>query len=700
MRHSALSFFTLALTASQSYAAADSVFMEADKMAYDNNNAIVVAQGNVEVMRGERILLADRIYYYQDQDVVRAKGNVSLLQPDGSVLFADNVQLENEFKTGVVRQFRARLEDNAAFAAAEARRVSETEIRLSKAVYSPCKVCEDSENPLWQIKAENVTIDDVEQTVNYENARFEVWGVPIAYTPYFSHPTPNADRKSGLLRPEYGQSTNLGVSVKAPYYFNIAPDKDATLTPWITSKEGPVLEGEYRQRTDHGFFQFNGSATFPDKRDNVTGDVIAGNEFRGHIFANGQDRLSEHWKWGFDINRASDDTYLRRYRFGYFDTLTSRAYTERIEDRNYALVEGVTFQGLEGNDDPDREPVVLPSAQLHLESDKLAFGGRASLDASAMVLNRDEGADSRRFSSEANYAIPYVTDGGHILEAGAGVRVDAYNSSNVAVSPTEEFSGNESRVIPHASLSWRYPLLTRVNQTSITVEPMAKVIATTRGNNSENISNEDSLTPEFSDLNLFDRNRYAGLDRLEEGARAVIGVNAQTSLPNGDVVSGMIGQNIQLDGNNTFPLSNDTGRDYSDVVGRLGYDGKALNVDYRYRFDTDDAELRRSEVRGRYNLGRGIVTLDHLRTNDDAVLDDRNELTGSASLNITKDFSISAFGRRDLLRNDMIIAGGGAVINYDCVTFYPSITREFTRDRDFEPDTSITLKIGLKGLNQ
>ncbi len=673
--------------------------MEADKMAYDNANAIVVAKGNVEVVRGERVLLADRIYYYQDQDVVRAQGNVSLMQPDGNVLFADNVQLEQEFKTGIIRQFRARLSDDSAFAAAEARRINPQEIELSKAVYSPCKICEASENPIWQLKAKKVTINDAEQSVDYEDATFEVFGVPIAYTPYFSHPTPNADKKSGFLQAEYGQSTNLGASVKAPYYWNIAPDKDATITPWITAKEGPVLIGEYRQRTDKGYFQFNGSATFPTKRDNATGDKIAGNEFRGHIFANGRSALSDHWNWGFDLNRASDDTDLRRYRFGAFDTLTSRAYTERLEGRNYALIESLAFQGLEESDDPDREPIILPSAQVHLESEPLVLGGRASLDASILSLSRDEGADSRRLSTEANYTVPYVSDGGHVFEAEVGARVDVYDESNVAQTDGSEFSGTEARAVPHASLSWRYPLLTQVGSSSITVEPMAQIVATTRGNNSNNISNEDSLTPEFTDLNLFDRNRFAGLDRLEEGTRAIVGVNAHTRLTNGAHISGMIGQNIQIDSNNTFPLSNDPGRDYSDVVGHVAYDGKKLDVDYRYRLDTDDMELRRSEVKGLYNYGRGTVSVDHLRIQDDVVLSDRNEITAAASLNITKDVSISAFGRRDLMTDSMLIAGGGAVIKYDCVTFYPAVTREFTRDRDFEPDTSITLRVGLKNLN-
>ncbi len=677
------------------------VYMEADSLAYDNQQAIVVAHGNVEVVRGDRVLFADRIYYYQNQDVVKARGNISLLQPDGNVLFADQLVLEKAFKTGIVEQFKARLSDNSAFAAAEARRLDESRVELSKAVYSPCKICEEdpSADPLWQIKSDKVEIDTEAQRVTYDDATFEVYGVPVGYTPYFSHPTPGADRTSGFLRPEYSRSSNLGFSIRTPYYLNIAPDKDATITPWITSKEGPIVVGEYRQRTDNGYFEFNGSATFPEKRDNATGAEVPGNEFRGHLFAKGSSALSEHWRWGFDINRSSDDTYLRRYRFGNYETLTSRAFAERLQERNYAIVEGLTFQGLEEDDDPDQEPFILPSARVHLESQPLVMNSRASLDASVLALTREEGAETRRLTVGTTYNIPYVTEGGHVLEAEIGARADVYDQSNLPLADGSEFSGTESRFVPHAALKWRYPLMAQVQNTRLTVEPTAQIVTTTRGHNPDTIANEDSLTPEFNHLNLLDRNRFAGFDRIEEGTRAMAAVRGKAALPGGDTVSAMVGQEVRLDGEHSFPVNNDPGRDASDIVGQLGYDGSDLMLDAMYRLDTRDFELRRTELRGLYNYGRGTITADYVRIDDDAVLDDRDDITASASLQATDTLNLSVFGRRDLLRDDMVIAGVGAFIDYDCVNLYTNFTREFTRDRDFEPDTSLTLRVGLKNIN-
>src|SRR5688572_19624367 len=131
-------------TVAQAQPAFDStkpVYMQAEQLGYDNNNAIVVARGNVVVAQGNTQLVADRITYYQNQQVVRADGNVRVTDAQtGQEYFADKVQLKDDLKEGIIRQFRVRMADNSQFAALEARKVNENETELKKAVYSPCKV--------------------------------------------------------------------------------------------------------------------------------------------------------------------------------------------------------------------------------------------------------------------------------------------------------------------------------------------------------------------------------------------------------------------------------------------------------------------------------------------------------------------------------------------------------------------------------
>lgn len=709
----------LLLLASPSYAATDAhsstktsyvkpdaskpVLLEAEQMGYDSNAGLVVASGHVEVTQGNYILQADKLTYFLNDNRVKAAGNVVLLEPSGSVIFADEVALSDDLKNGVVQQFRVRMADNSLFAAENAKRENAKKITMNNAVFSPCPLCQKKNgevgDPLWQIKAKKIDVDEQAQQVEYTNAWMELYGMPIMYTPYFMHPTPNADRKTGLLIPEYSHSSQLGTTFKAPVYINIAPNQDATLTPFLTTDEGPVMIGEYRYRTDKGQFQFNGSITNPQNRD-ATGKLTDGRQLRGHLFAKGNSSINEQWTWGFDVNRSSDDTYLRRYEYGNYDLLTSQVYADRIEGRNIARVQGVMFQGLELNDNPDYEPYIFPSVDAHFESKPQWKGVRTYADINSVALQRRVGTDSRRLSSTLGIKVPFATQGGHIFETDASVRGDAYSVSDVTLQDGSNFTGETQRALPKLTTSWRYPLIKPINkQTSLLVEPTAMIVARSNGNNSDKIPNEDSLTQEFSDNNLFSDDRFAGFDRVEDGTHGIYGVRSRLQLPNDAHIGAMLGQDIRIDGNTNYPLADDLSQDMSDIVGRVSGHYKATELSYRFRADEQTGDLKRNELGAAIDLSPVTLQTDYMRLNNDATLNDREEIIASGTYAINDRWGLHAFGHKDLDTNRMIDAGGGFTFTHDCITIYTQVRRDYIRDRDVEPNTSISLRVGLKNLN-
>ena len=240
----------------------DPVLFKADQLRHERKLGIVVGRGNVEISQGDRVLRADTVSYNQKTDTLTATGNVALMEQSGDVLFADHVELSGDFKNGIVENIRMLLSDDARFAAVGGRRVGGDVIEMRKVVYSPCRTCLGSKTPpIWQIKAFSVKHDKSEKIIEYRDAFLEFFGIPVMYTPYLSHPDPTVKRKSGFLAPRYGNDSELGFLLEVPYYYNIAPDKDATVRPIITSKEGVVLAGEYRQRFAKGRIKFEGSAT-------------------------------------------------------------------------------------------------------------------------------------------------------------------------------------------------------------------------------------------------------------------------------------------------------------------------------------------------------------------------------------------------------------------------------------------------------
>jgi LPS-assembly protein len=340
------------------------VLLRAETITYDENLAVVTASGNVELSQNERVLRADSISYNVRSKVVIASGNVALIEPSGEVVFADFVELTDDLAEGFIRDIRVLMTDRTKLAAASGTRSGGNRTEFERGVFSPCELCREDPTraPLWQIKAAEVVHDQEDQTIEYRDAWMEFFGVPVFYTPYFQHPDPTVERQSGFLAPTFGSSDQLGFTVSVPFFWVIAPNIDATFEPIITTDQGIVLAGEYRHLFPFGELNVEASATIADREEKE--GVVENDVFRGHIEAEGLFNLDETWRTGFDINRTTDDTYLRVYDFSSETTLTSSLFAEGFRGRNYAAFHSYAFQGLRANDNNDETPIVLPEHRL------------------------------------------------------------------------------------------------------------------------------------------------------------------------------------------------------------------------------------------------------------------------------------------------------------------------------------------------
>ena len=195
-----LALIPLATEAQKDSSSDRPLLFSADELIHDKERSIVTASGRVEVSQDDRVLLANSVSYNQAQNIVTARGQVSLLEPSGNVLFAEFMELTGDLKDGIIKNIRIRLSDNSRIAATGGRRSAGTRTEMRNVVCSPCKDCanQTADNPLWQLKAKKVIHDEKEKVIEYSDAFLEIFGVPVAYTPYFSHPDPTIKRKSGL----------------------------------------------------------------------------------------------------------------------------------------------------------------------------------------------------------------------------------------------------------------------------------------------------------------------------------------------------------------------------------------------------------------------------------------------------------------------------------------------------------------------
>ncbi len=683
--------------------------ISADQVTFDEELNIVTASGNVEISQGDRIVKADAVSYNVNTNVVSATGNVALLEPSGDVLFAEYVELTDDLGEGFIRDIRVLLSDRSRMAAVSGQRSGGNRTVLNRAIFSPCELCKEdpTKAPLWQLKANKIVHDQAEQEIRYYDARMEIFGIPVAYTPYLSHPDPTVKKKSGFLAPTFRNSDTLGFSAQVPYFWNIASNQDLTFAPIITSEQGPVAAGEYRHLFTNGTLDISGSATIADRED--SGGEVEENRFRGHIDAEGRFDIDETWRWGFDAKRSSDDTYQRVYDFGSDRTLTSRAFVEGFRGRNYAAVNSFAYQGLRESDVNDESPIILPLADYNFTSEPLFANSVARLDANVLALTRTEGRDSRRASIIGGWDLPFISPLGDSYKFTAQVQADGYWVNGVDPDSDEvnpdgsTFDGFTGRVFPQLAAEWRYPWVQANESFSQVVEPIVQVIAAPNGSNPGEIPNEDSRDFEFDDTNLFSLNRFAGLDRVDSGSRVNYGFKWNI-FQGASSSEAFIGQSYALKENDDFSENSGLADNFSDFVGRVRINPiDEIDLLYRFRVDDEDFEARRNELDLRVGpplLNVGVNYLFLKNTNELDEFDDREEVTVRVSSQLSQYWSTFASHRRDLEEKSSLETRVGLTYQDECFLIEGLVERTFFTDRDLEPEDTFAVRFVFKHLGE
>lgn len=689
------------------------VVLNADQVTHDQNTDIATAIGNVEVTQGGRVLRADKIIYDKKRDVVTAWGNVALIEADGQVSFADKFEVSSDMKQGFVDEIGVLLTDNSRFAAQEGERVDGRYIILRRATYSACDLCkEDPEKPpLWQLKAAKVMHDNETKRITYRDAFLELAGLPVFYTPYFSHPDPSVKRKSGFLTPTGGSSSNIGSFATVPYYIDIAPDKDLTLSPTMSGKDGFQFAAEYRQRFRHGAMKFDGSAVIADRVNDQ--NVLQKDALRGHLFGDVAFDIGAAHRAGAKVAFTSDKSYLYRYRIPTSDVLENRAYFEYFRGRDYANIEGLFFQDLRPGE-RQVEPLALRASYSAVGAPNQTLGGRWDVEASLISLTRDStevspltrGPDSKRASLAFGWERQMVSDLGLVASIGGSVRGDLFFADRLQdpEDPNNFYSKAYSqRVLPVGNIVLRYPLGRQGEHWRQTIEPIVSLTASPNLARDPHIVNEDSQGTEFDITNLFATNRFSGVDRYETGVRATYGLRAAAYDEAGGSYGAMLGASTRLTENRDFPAISGLRDEQSDLVGYLRTNPVPwFGASYNFRLNKDSFQPRYSEFNGFIGEAWFRPTVQYLAVDG---LDANNnqstisEITYGFSTNFMPYWTFAAAQRR-ALKSDAGPRNTGASLTYrdECTTVGLSVNHDDVTRPDLSSGTTFMITVYLRNL--
>jgi LPS-assembly protein len=726
------------------------ILFRADEVEYDDQLALTIARGHVEISQNGQVLLADTVSYNQRTDTITASGNVSLSQPTGEIVFADFMELRDSMNDAFAKNVRMLLADRSRLAANTARRTNANRTELKRGVYSPCDLCREdpSAPPAWQLKAREIDHDKDLQLVEFRDAVMEIDGWPVFYTPYLSLPDPSVRRASGFLPPAVGSSNTLGAHVTIPYFLVLGPDKDLTLAPRFYTKAGPLMDAEYRQRFGNGTLDAIGTLNHSNVGSGNSSSS-QGEQWRGHINEHSVFDLNETYRSGLDVQRVSDQTYLLRFGFGnpLFNAMVSRAYLEGFEPRASTDVNGYIFQPLLPGLGDSTQPIVLPVANRNWQSQPDTLGGRWNLNANILDIVREVGTQTRRLSLGSEWNRIFRDPLGGQYNFSAGVRGDGYSIANlsavsnpelpsaffpangqpaVAPTPTSFVTG---RAFPQLGLVWSYPLIHRGEEVTELIEPIVGGFVAPSSGNRRNIPNEDSLAFELTDTDLFRRDRLAGYDVLDTGQRVDYGTKLGLYEKEGGSYRLLIGQSYRAQPNPFLPLGSGAERRLSDVVGRMVLSPNPyLDLIYRFRFNTSPLSNRNQQVgvsAGPQSLrisGNFVYlpaqaqseAVTNPATGQNVLYGKREQLSFTATAKLTRYWSVQLAETINLTNSTTLVNNVptpqassaslygtlSAIYQDECMAFIGAVTQSGIRSGDVTPGYSVLFSLVFKNLGE
>ncbi|MEQ1687943.1 MAG: LPS assembly protein LptD, partial [Sphingopyxis sp.] len=338
----------------------------ADDVVYDDRSDTVTATGHVELTREAWHLRADQVAWNRTTGRVVASGNVALTGPQGETAYGDSVELSDTLRDGVVENLLVVFENGARAAANSGERMTNGDMALNHAAYSPCSVVEPNgchRDPTWQLRAARVYYDRARNRVRYDGARIELFGLPLIPLPYLSHPAIGIPG-TGFLVPTLRIDRTNGVEFALPYYLRLSDQSDLTLTPHVYTDAAPMAEAQLRGLTANGAWQVAGYATYSQRVPVGTPGGTGRDDFRGYVDASGGFQFNPQWSLSASARIATDRTFLRRYDISRDDRLRSTFTLARNGGSSYLTISGWAVQTLRVNDDQGQQAIALPAVDF------------------------------------------------------------------------------------------------------------------------------------------------------------------------------------------------------------------------------------------------------------------------------------------------------------------------------------------------
>lgn len=500
-------------------AAQSPVRVVADRVELEGE--VSIFSGNVEVQYEDETVFADRVIYDRAKDEIEASGNVRVRNAAGDAIDATLLQVQRTANTGYTESVVFRFRGDRA--RGDARRIyfrSRDLVELDRARYTLCPSGQDD----WFIVASDIELDYSRDVGVATNAYISFMSVPIFYWPYLSFPLSDA-RKSGLLAPYFGSDRNSGWFIATPYYLNLAPNYDATVTPRFLEKRGLqfLTEGRYLGADYDGLLNV----------DYLDHDRLLQRERWAARYTHHQ-YLNPLWSAEANYNKVSDKTYLTDFAIGIANATTTHV-PQKLETRYgdetwRAFARVFSYQTLDPTIEADQAPYSrLPEIDVAATVPGKSGRGRYDLGASLINFDHDTKVAGQRAALYPSVSLPLRTSYG-FLQPRAGLRYNQYSLENWEGDETPGFAVPTYSV--DSGLIFERPVELGGTRHTHTLEPRLFYVYIPY-QNQDDLPNFDTGPQDFTYSNLFRENRFFGGDRVGDTNHITLGITTRLLDPIG-----------------------------------------------------------------------------------------------------------------------------------------------------------------------
>ncbi len=641
--------------------------------------------GGVLVQQGERFAGADSATYDPETMALRLEGGVRYEDP-GTQIKSDSAEFS--YSSGHIRFEGAefKLSDGRARGTASALEINQQgRLELDDVNYTTCPPGSND----WSLEAADINLDTASGSGTARGVALRFQGVPILYTPYLSFPIGDA-RKSGILTPEFGSAGRSGRALSVPYYWNIAPNYDATFTPRLLTDRGLQVQSEFRYITPRhdGILQF----------DYLPNDSLIDSD-RHSLAVKHRTRFANGWRNVIDYRDTSDSRYFED--LGGSLSISSITHLNRSVQFDYhgehltVLGRFQEYQTIDETILPTDQPYRrLPQIRVNGSWPNQPLGLRYGFDGELVYFDRNVGVTGWRLHAAPQVELP-IENSGWFITPGAVLEHTAYELENLAPGQAED----PSRTLPIASLDTGMILERSVRSSRgwiQTLEPRVLYVHIPHREQSD-LPVFDTIVPDLNLVQLYRKNRFLGVDRIADTDQLSIGITSRIlNVSNGkELVTATIGQALYLSKQGVSlpgqPITLSESSDYIAEVRFLLYEN--LNFDLGYQWGTGESGTTKSEARIQYRPQENKILNLSYRFRKESL--EQGDV--SWSWPVAKSWNF--VGRYNFSFRDNEALEQFFGIEYEsCCWGLRLVTRRHISSRDGTRDSSFGLQLVLKGM--